>query len=172
MSRPQRDRPLFDRKAHAILNTGGSEPGVGRKALKSGAGCGTWGEMPHGGCSKKRNGAEISPRPVSGSVEENYFFFSSFMGTAQPPLALQLFLPAQPASPLLQPPWPLQAFLALHSCLADVAQPPLPLQLFLPAQPPSPVLQPPWLLQAFWPLQTCLSSALNTDADALPMRAA
>src|SRR5579862_4126190 len=81
------------------------------------------------------------------------------MGTAQPPLPLQLFLPPQPLSPLLQPPIPLQAFMPLQACFSAVAQPPLPLQLFLPAQPLSPVLQPPWPLQAFMPLQACLSAA-------------
>src|SRR5689334_17718217 len=80
-------------------------------------------------------------------------------GTAQPPLPLQLFLPAHFWSPVLQPPWPLHAFLVAHSCFSDVAQPPLPLQLFLPEQPASPVLQPPWPLQAFMPLQACFSPA-------------
>src|ERR1700740_2476461 len=35
---------------------------------------------------------------------------------AQPPLPLQLFLPEQPLSPLLQPPWPLQSFWPLQEC--------------------------------------------------------
>src|SRR6266480_2803935 len=87
------------------------------------------------------------------------------MGTAQPPLPLQLFLPAQPLSPLLQPPMPLQAFLPLHSCLSAArAQPPLPLQLFFPAQPLSPVLQPPMPLQAFMPLQEWWSTGFSSVA--------
>ena len=36
---------------------------------------------------------------------------------AHPPLPLQLFLPLQPLSPVLQPPWPLQSFLPLQECL-------------------------------------------------------
>ena len=76
--------------------------------------------------------------------------------------------PAQPLSPVLQPPWPLHSFLPLQSCrAAAAAQPPLPLHEFLPAQPLSPVLQPPWPLHALWPLQTCfgaLSSAANARA--------
>src|SRR5262245_52084790 len=96
----------------------------------------------------------------------------SFTGTAQPPEPLQEFLPAQPLSPPLQPPWPLHAFFLSHSCLASAAaQPPLPLQSFLPAQPEAPVLQPPWPLQEFWPLQTCfgaLSSALAWAETRLP----
>src|SRR5882672_11418864 len=81
------------------------------------------------------------------------------MGTAQPPLPLQEFLPPQPLSPLLQPPMPLQAFMPLHACFSAVAQPPLPLQLFLPPQPLSPLLQPPMPLHAFMPLQACFSAA-------------
>src|SRR5689334_22681945 len=37
---------------------------------------------------------------------------------AQPPLPLQVFLPAQPASPVLQPPLPLQEFLPAQSCVS------------------------------------------------------
>src|SRR5579862_470036 len=40
------------------------------------------------------------------------------MGTAQPPLPLQLFFPPQPLSPLLQPPCPLQAFMPLQACFS------------------------------------------------------
>jgi hypothetical protein len=36
---------------------------------------------------------------------------------AQPPLPLQVFLPAHPLSPDLQPPWPLQEFFPAQSCL-------------------------------------------------------
>src|SRR5579872_2764207 len=83
------------------------------------------------------------------------------MGTAQPPLPLQLFFPPQPLSPLLQPPMPLQAFMPLQACFSAVAQPPLPLQEFLPPQPLSPVLQPPRPLQAFMPLQACFSAGFS-----------
>jgi hypothetical protein len=38
--------------------------------------------------------------------------------TLQPPLPLQLFLPLQPASPVVQPPLPLQLFRPLQSCLS------------------------------------------------------
>src|SRR5579859_1252014 len=86
------------------------------------------------------------------------------MGTAQPPLPLQLFFPPQPLSPLLQPPMPLQAFMPLQACFSAVAQPPLPLQLFFPPQPLSPVLQPPMPLQAFMPLQACFSVAASEPA--------
>jgi hypothetical protein len=83
-----------------------------------------------------------------------------FIGTSQPPLPLQLFFPAHPLSPVLQPPWPLQPFWPLQACFSAVAHPPWPLQLFFPAQPLSPVLQPPWPLQAFMPLQACFSASV------------
>jgi hypothetical protein len=38
----------------------------------------------------------------------------------QPPLPLQEFLPLQPMSPVWQPPWLLQLFRPLQSCLAEV----------------------------------------------------
>jgi len=40
------------------------------------------------------------------------------LSVAQPPFPLQLFLPLQPLSLLLQPPCPLQSFLPLQECLA------------------------------------------------------
>ena len=46
-------------------------------------------------------------------------------GTAQPPLPLQLFLPAHPLSPDLQPPRPLQSFWPLQACLASSEAQPL-----------------------------------------------
>jgi hypothetical protein len=42
--------------------------------------------------------------------------------TLQPPLPLQLFLALQPWSPVLQPPWPLQLFMPLQSCLLMEAE--------------------------------------------------
>src|SRR6185436_19784432 len=56
-------------------------------------------------------------------------------GTAQPPLPLHSFLPAQPAAPAAQPPRPLHSFLPLQACLAaSEAQPPWPLHSFMPLQ--------------------------------------
>ena len=77
-------------------------------------------------------------------------------------LALAGVLAGAAASPVLQPPWPLQEFMPLQACFMSAeAQPPLPLQEFLPAQPASPLLQPPLPLHEFWPLQTCLSEAAS-----------
>src|ERR1700728_5517309 len=41
---------------------------------------------------------------------------------AQPPFPLQLFLPLQPLSPLLQPPCLLQSFFPLQECLAGLSR--------------------------------------------------
>src|SRR4029453_6128916 len=41
-----------------------------------------------------------------------------FSAVAQPPLPLQEFLPAQPASPVLHPPMPLHEFMPLQACFA------------------------------------------------------
>src|SRR5260221_1064175 len=109
-------------------------------------------------------------------VRIDYFFFSSFFtGTPPPPLSLQEFFPAQPASPVLQPPWPLHSFLPLQPCFATVAQPPFPLQEFFAAQPASPVLQPPLPLHEFMPLHACFSfvsaffsSALSFEPATMP----
>src|SRR5262245_41460708 len=92
-------------------------------------------------------------------------------GTAQPPLPLQLFLPAQPLSPALQLPLPLHWLLLLPSTVAaglidSAAQPPLPLQVFLPLQPASPVLQLPLPLQSLKPLQTWSVAFLAAGLDA------
>jgi len=45
---------------------------------------------------------------------------------AQPPLPLQVFLPLQPASPVLQPPLPLQEFCPLRACFSFFASQMLP----------------------------------------------
>ena len=82
------------------------------------------------------------------------------MGTLQPPLVLQLFLPLQPWSPDPQPPWLAHSFLPAQVWWEAVAQPPLFLQLFLPAQPWSPDSQPPLLAQPLSLAQACLSEAL------------
>src|SRR5262245_5075960 len=88
---------------------------------------------------------------------------SALTGTAHPPLPLQLFLPAQPASPDLQPPMPLQAFLPAHSCLASLAaHPPLPLHSFLPEQAFLSDLQPPLPLHSLWPLQMWVSAFFSS----------
>lgn len=84
-------------------------------------------------------------------------------GSWQPPLPLHEFLPAQPWSPDLQPPWHLQAFWPLQACFSYVwagSQPPFPLHEFLPAQPLSLDLQPPLPLHSFWPLQECFGQPL------------
>src|SRR5262245_48585493 len=92
---------------------------------------------------------------------------SDLTGTAQPPLPLQLFLPAQPWSPDLQPPRPLQLFLPATSFFAAAdAHPPLPLQSFLPAQAWASVLQLPLPLQSLWPLQMLSSAFLSVAAAA------
>src|SRR3972149_2672192 len=115
-------------------------------------------------------GSELRQTPLQEplALQELFsFLVSALTGTAQPPLPLHEFFPAQPLSPLLHPPRPLQSFLALQSCLAAVAQPPLPLQEFMPAQVLSAVWQPPWPLQSFLPLHACLadlSSAFFSSA--------
>src|SRR5499427_2198150 len=65
--------------------------------------------------------AEVTPPPLPLKMQKANYSAFLLPSVAQPPLALQLFLPLQPLSPVLQPPLPLQEFCPLQACLSFLA---------------------------------------------------
>ena len=120
------------------------------------------------GCSSARPGsAAVGPQcgrvgpeahVTSGLLVVPFF---SLRGTAQPPLPLQEFLPAQPLSPTCSRPGPCTRSRPCSRAWRRWRSRPCPCTSSCPAQPASPALQPPWPLHSLWPLQTCFLAPLS-----------